>query len=207
MIHALVLDHRPLESEIRRKVWLACAAALAAAVSLYWIILPPRADIGLAMTTPRFAAKIAIMALLAWTASLLVTRLAQPGVKAGAMGLAIAAPAAALAIAVGLELLALDPSRWVANLVGSNAAACLVSIPLLSAPVFGAALYALHLGAPTRPSFAGLTAGLLAGGFGGFLYGTHCPDDSPLFVATWYTIAIAVVALAGGALGPRLLRW
>jgi hypothetical protein len=66
---------------------------------------------------------------------------------------------------------------------------------------------ALRHGAPTRPAFAGAVAGLAAGGLAATLYAAHCTDDSPLFVATWYTIAIAV--LAGlGALGGRLFaRW
>jgi hypothetical protein len=35
----------------------------------------------------------------------------------------------------------------------------------------------------------------------------HCPDDSPLFVAVWYPIAIAFMTAVGAALGARLLRW
>jgi hypothetical protein len=32
-------------------------------------------------------------------------------------------------------------------------------------------------------------------------------DDSPLFMAAWYVIAVVIVALAGAILGARLLRW
>jgi hypothetical protein len=39
------------------------------------------------------------------------------------------------------------------------------------------------------------------------LYALTCPDDSPLFVATWYSIAIAVVAGGAAWVGNRLLRW
>ena len=39
------------------------------------------------------------------------------------------------------------------------------------------------------------------------IYAWHCPDDSPLFVATWYTIAISMVTAVGFLLGRRLLRW
>jgi hypothetical protein len=52
-----------------------------------------------------------------------------------------------------------------------------------------------------------MAAGLLAGGMGAALYAMHCPDDSPLFVATWYGLAIAVVATLGAVLGSRVLRW
>jgi hypothetical protein len=35
----------------------------------------------------------------------------------------------------------------------------------------------------------------------------HCPDDSPFFVAVWYSSAIAVVVAAGYFTGLRLLKW
>jgi hypothetical protein len=53
----------------------------------------------------------------------------------------------------------------------------------------------------------GAVAGLFAGALGAVLYATHCPDDSPLFVAVWYGLAIAAVALIGALAGRRLLRW
>ena len=42
---------------------------------------------------------------------------------------------------------------------------------------------------------------------GATLYAFHCFDDSPLFVATWYTLATLVVTAAGALVGRRLLRW
>ena len=50
-------------------------------------------------------------------------------------------------------------------------------------------------------------AGLAAAGIGATLYGTHCPDDSPFFVCTWYVIASGFMALLGAAIGERVLRW
>jgi hypothetical protein len=47
----------------------------------------------------------------------------------------------------------------------------------------------------------------LAGGLAAAVYATHCPDDSPLFVAAWYSLAIGFVAVLGGFLGNRILRW
>jgi hypothetical protein len=39
------------------------------------------------------------------------------------------------------------------------------------------------------------------------LYASHCTDDSPLFVATWYTIATALMATIGALVGSRVLRF
>jgi hypothetical protein len=54
---------------------------------------------------------------------------------------------------------------------------------------------------------SGAAAGLGAGGLGAALYALHCSDDSPLFVAAWYSLAISIVAFAGASAGPRFLRW
>ncbi|MCL2429688.1 MAG: NrsF family protein, partial [Alphaproteobacteria bacterium] len=61
--------------------------------------------------------------------------------------------------------------------------------------------------APRSPGLAGAAAGLAASGAAVVLYASHCPDDSPLFVAVWYSSAIAIVAAAGFLAGARLLRW
>ena len=71
----------------------------------------------------------------------------------------------------------------------------------------GALLIALRAGAPQSPAMAGAVAGLLAGALSAALYATHCPDDSPLFVALWYTLAVGLVTLTGALLGHRVLRW
>ena len=60
--------------------------------------------------------------------------------------------------------------------------------------------------APTRPSLAGAVAGLVASGIAATLYASST-DDSPLFVATWYPLAIGIVVLAGYVAGSRCLRW
>jgi hypothetical protein len=90
--------------------------------------------------------------------------------------------------------------------VGHNAKHCLSLIPMLSVAPATCLLLALRHGAPARPGLAGAIAGLVAGAFGASLYALTCPDDSALFVATWYTIAIAVVTAVSSFIGARLLR-
>jgi hypothetical protein len=48
---------------------------------------------------------------------------------------------------------------------------------------------------------------LVAGGLGATIYAAYCIEDSPLFLATWYTLAIAIVSIVGAAVGSRALRW
>jgi hypothetical protein len=83
----------------------------------------------------------------------------------------------------------------------------MLSIPAIAALPLALMLFALREGAPAGPARAGAIAGLIAGGFGAFFYAAHCPDDSPLFVATWYTLGIGFVTAVGAIIGAKVLRW
>ena len=69
------------------------------------------------------------------------------------------------------------------------------------------ALRALRGLAPTQLRLAGLAAGLLAGGVGAIGYALSCTEVGLPFVATWYSLGIALTGALGALLGPRLLRW
>ncbi|MGH6804077.1 MAG: NrsF family protein, partial [Methyloceanibacter sp.] len=68
-------------------------------------------------------------------------------------------------------------------------------------------LLTLRHGAPTRPALAGAVSGLLAGGIAATFFAAQCTNDSPLYVATWYTIGIAGLALIGAVGAKRIVRW
>jgi hypothetical protein len=82
-----------------------------------------------------------------------------------------------------------------------------MNMVLLALPMLAALLFGLRYGAPTRPVLAGAGAGLLAGALSASLYISHCPDDSPIFVAAWFTLAILIATGIGAVAGQRLLRW
>lgn len=84
---------------------------------------------------------------------------------------------------------------------------CLCCIPLFTVIPFAALILALRRGAPTNLRRTGAIAGLVAGAVGAAVYAFHCPQDSLLFIAVWYGVAIAFCASIGALLGPRLLRW
>jgi hypothetical protein len=48
---------------------------------------------------------------------------------------------------------------------------------------------------------------VLAGAISATYYATLCTDDSPLFVATWYTLAISGLAILGAMAGRLFLKW
>jgi hypothetical protein len=178
------------------------------AIGLYFATLGVRPHLAQALESdPRVLFKIALMLLLLGLALPVTQRLVQPGAKLRGISFALLVVPLLLGIAVVFELGAYPESDWGQRLFGHNALICMMSIPFLALAPLGALMFALRYGAPSQPGLAGAAAGLLAGAIGAALYATHCPDDSPLFVATWYVLGLAIVTGAGAAIGGRLLRW
>jgi hypothetical protein len=207
LVHALAADHPTQPAPPGRVLALALAGGVVVAAAMFLGLLGPRGDIMAALATPRFLLKFVETGALAATALALALRLMRPGAPTSRAALGLAAAPGILLLAVIAELMLIPPEAWAARLVGANARICMTFIPVLALPLLAAALLALRHGAPTRPALTGAVAGLLAGGLAATLYAAHCPDDSPLFVATWYTLAIALSALAGALVGARFLRW
>ena len=206
LITALAADGAQDAAPGRALSW-AALAGLAIAVILFFVLLGPRPDFMPAMHSWRFVFKFVAALALAASAALLVARATQPATACGPVDMVLALAPALLLAAVIVELVAVPQAAWMARLVGHNARICMMSIPLLSLGPLALVLLALRSGAPASGMRAGALAGLMAGGLGAALYAAHCPDDSPLFVAVWYTTAIAFVAALGAFIGQRVLRW
>lgn len=207
LIRALTADHDIRVAPVGRYFLATTAGGLALAALLFFTLLGPRPDVLIVAADPRFLFKFVVTLTLAATAALLALRLMRPGAETSTLTLALAAAPALILLGVVVELATVPSSAWAMRQIGKNMVYCLTYVPLLSAPLLVAALIAFRRAAPTRPALAGAVSGLLAGGIGATLYAANCTDDSPLFVATWYTIAIAIVTLVGSIAGARLLRW
>ena len=66
---------------------------------------------------------------------------------------------------------------------------------------------ALRKGAPTSPERAGWLTGVASGGLGALAYNFHCPFDSLTYTGLWYSLAVAICAVAGRLIVPKLIRW
>lgn len=196
---------RPV-APIGRTLWRALGVGVLLSTTLFLLVLHPRPDIGRAVSTLRFDFKVVVVACEAVASAVFLGCAALPVSTVGHRWWWRLAPLA-LAAGVIVELAATPAGSWSGHLIGHNAVHCLALIPMLSVPVLMCLFLALRRAAPLRPPLAGATAGLVSGAVGGTLYALTCPDDSPLFVATWYTIAIGVVAAASALGGRRWLRW
>lgn len=184
----------------------ALGLGILASIALFLLLLHPRSDIEQALFTVPFAFKLVFAASIAAAAALFLTEVARP-VSAEHWRWSLIVAPSLLAAAVIIELATHPAETWGTRLLGHNAPHCLSLIPLLSLPPAMCLIVALRSGAPLHPTLAGAIAGLVSGGVGALLYALTCPDDSPLFVATWYSIAIAMVTGITATVGKRVLRW
>lgn len=188
---------------------LALSLLLAAPVSIAIFLshLGVRPDVMTAMRNPLFDLKFAVTLALAISAIAISLHLSRPEASLRGWAWLLLVPIGLLVAGMVGEMMMPQRAPMMTRLMGRNAWNCLTSIPLMALPLLAAALLGLRHGAPTRPAVAGAIAGLLSAGLAATLYASHCTDDSPLFVATWYTIAAALVAAIGALAGPRVLRF
>jgi hypothetical protein len=207
LIAALAVDGARPSVAQRRVGAIAVGAALVLALLSFAVALGPRPDFAVAAGTVRFLFKFAVTIALAVPALGLTLALARPNRAVRGWIRALWIAPALLVLAVAAELAVAPADGWTTRLVGQNALVCLTIVPLLSAMPLAILLIALRHGAPDRAGRAGAAAGLGAAGIAAALYAANCNDDSPLFVAAWYPLAIALVAGTGAAIGRRFLRW
>ncbi|MFD1704291.1 NrsF family protein [Methylopila henanensis] len=207
LIGALAQDAATPPVRLTRVFALATLAAVVAAGLVFMIQLGPRPDFMASLGTLRFPFKFVVTTAFAAAAAALVLRLSRPAAPTGPAKAALGAALTLLALGLAAELNMTPEASWAARMIGRNALVCLTYIPLIAAAPLGLLLVALRRGAPSSPAAAGAAAGLLAGAIAATFYAAHCTDDSPLFVAVWYSAAVAIVTCAGAVLGGRLLRW
>ena len=207
LIAALAADPVPEPIRLGRRVAAALVIGFAGSVALYFLLLGPRPDVVAACRSMRFWLKFVDSFAFALPSLLLTLRLARPDAKPTALALWLIAPFILLGAGVVVELLVVPQSEWMARLMGHNAMHCMITIPMLAAPVLAALIVALGAGAPLHPALTGALAGAAAAGVAALVYASSCPDDSPLFVATWYPLATLICMGVGALAGRRFLAW
>jgi len=192
---------------VGRRYGVAFAAGAVGAMLLMLAFLGVRPDLAEAARDSMFWVKLALPVVLLAAALVASTRLARPGARVGYAAEAVLVPIVAIWALAGVALFAAAPGERMALVMGKTWTSCPFSIAFLSVPAFAAAFWAMKGLAPTRPAVAGAFSGLLAGAVGAAVYCLHCPEMAPPFLGTWYLLGMAMPAIAGAMLGPRLLRW
>ncbi len=209
LIDKLVLDHaaHPAPRPIAHSLGKAVVGGLAICAVPLFLSVGIRPDILAALGTWRFDLKLGSSLLLVVVAGWAALRLSRPTTSSASVVPALLAPTLLLCAAVAYELIMVPASAWPSRAMGANGVMCLASIVALSVIPLVVVTYALRLGAPVSPAVMGAVVGLLAGGLGATVFATHCTDDSPLFVAIWYVLAIGLMSMFGLLIGRHAFRW
>ncbi|MBN9594391.1 MAG: DUF1109 domain-containing protein [Afipia sp.] len=208
LIRTLAADNETHERSVGHLLLAALVLAVPVSTLMFLAGLGVRPDVMTAMRNPLFDLKFIVTLALAAIAIVVSLHLSRPEASLGRWAWLLAIPFGLLGIGMIGEM-TMMPNRapMPVRLIGSNSKVCLIAIPLLSLPLLAAALLALRRGAPSRPAVTGAFAGLLSAGLAATLYAAHCTDDSPMFVATWYSLAAAIVAMVGAFAGSRILKF
>ncbi|PYE87279.1 NrsF family protein [Phyllobacterium leguminum] len=206
LINLIAQDTRP-PVEVSKALLLALVMGAATSCVLFFAVLGFRPDVADAIETGRFAFKFLVTLSLFSIASSLLSAMVRPGQGATARRWLLLLVPILLLGAVIVELIVTPSGLWGVRLIGSNAVHCLIVIPLLSFFPGVFLFRAMRNGAPDNPGQAGAIAALASAGIAATLYASNCPDDSPLFVAIWYSAATLAVVAIGYFAGLRFLRW
>ena len=207
LIRTLAADNAHSARPVGLVLALALLAAAPVVVAMFLAGLGVRPDVMTAMHNPFFNLKFVETLALAVSAIVVSLHLSRPEASVKGWGWLLLIPVGILAGGVAVEMMMPQKVPMMTRLIGSNSRVCLTAIPMMSLPLLAGALIGLRHGAPTRPTVAGAIAGLLSAGLAATLYASHCADDSPLFVVTWYTIATALVAAVGALVGSKVLKF
>ena len=207
LIRTLAADNAQRERPVGFVLAMALLAAAPVSVAMLFAGLGVRPDFMTAMRNPFFDLKFVVTLALAIPAIAFSLHLSRPEASLRGWKWLLLIPVGLLLAGIASEMMMPQRLPMMTRLVGNNSRLCMTAIPLMSLPFLAAALIGLRHGAPTRPAVTGAIAGLLSAGLAATLYASHCTDDSPLFVATWYTIATVIVTAIGALAGSRVLRF
>ena len=207
LIRTLAADSAHRARPVSFVLAIALLAAAPVSVAIFFAGLGVRPDVMTAMHNPFFNLKFVETLALAISAIALSLHLSRPEASLRGWAWLLLIPVGILAAAIAGEMMLPQRVPMMTRLIGNNSRVCMTAIPLMSLPLLGGALIGLRHGAPTRPAVAGAIAGLVSAGLAATLYASHCTDDLPLFVATWYTIATALMAAIGALAGSKILRF
>ena len=209
LINTIVADHagQPGPKPVRHGLVMAIIGGLAISSALFSLTLGVRPDFISALGTWRYDMKLGVNLVLMIAATWVALRLSSPTTTSLSAMRALLVPTLLVLGAVVYELVTIPASAWSSRAMGVNGVMCVASILFLALLPLTATIYALRQGAPTSPAVMGAVGGLLAGSLGATVFAMHCTNDSPLFVAIWYALAIGLMSIFGLLVGKRALRW
>jgi hypothetical protein len=168
------------------------------------------AHMGEAMASmPSFLWKLASLAILALVSVVVALRSLDPA-RSSHRGLGVIAALVALILLAGwvVDATTVHATRpfW-QRLEIADGLQCMLSILILSIPPIVLLGWLMRRAAPTDLRGSALAVGIAGAALGAFLFVFACPHSDPFYVAVWFVLGCAMVAIIGRLALPRINRW
>ncbi|ETR77763.1 hypothetical protein X566_08970 [Afipia sp. P52-10] len=186
-------------------VLLSCLAV--ATIAFAWLGLGRDIENILALRRHEFLINLAFVVSVGSVAMAIVRDLAIPGKATRLPARAVVVPFVLIAAVAAHEAGTATLHHDVPHADGASWLTCLWQTSMLALPPFAILAFGIRRLAPTDLRRAGFYVGLLAGAIGSMGFCLHAPAGTVAFGATVYTGGILGMAMVGGWIGPRLLRW
>ena len=207
LIRTLAADNAYRARPVGFVLALLLMAAAPVSLLMFFAELGVRPDVMTAVHNPFFDLKFAVTLALAAAAITVALHLSRPEASLRGFVWLFMVPAGLLVAGISGEMMMPQRLPMMTRMVGSNSKVCMTAVPMMSLPLLAASLIGLRHGATTRPALEGAMAGLASAGLAATIYASHCTDDSPLFVAAWYTLSGALVTVIGALVGSKVLKF
>lgn len=207
LIAGLVDDLSPVRPLNPRRGLGMIVASVAAMVAGVAALAGLRADLLTGSPDPLFLLANGLFLLLGLAASVAVVAMGRPRVGSDHSGWAWATAMATLLPATGVAFALGGNTSALTGEAAGHGLDCLLIGSALGLLAFSALVIWLRRGAPTSPERAGLVAGIAAGSLGIFAYSLHCAFNDIVHIGLWHGGVVALSAIAGRLVVPRLIRW
>lgn len=207
LIAELVDDLRPVRPLSLWRGLGVVVASMAAMIAGVAMVVGLRPDLLTGSPDPLFLLANGLFLLLGLAASVSVLAMGRPRVGSDHSGWAWATAMAALLPATGIALALAGKTSALTGKAAGHGLDCLMMGSALGLLAFAVLVIWLRRGAPTSPERAGLVAGIAAGSLGTFAYSLHCAFNDIVHIGLWHGGVVALSALAGRMVVPRLIRW
>lgn len=207
LLDRLTGDLQPVRRIDPKSGWLIAAVGTAVAVAVVAAEFGLRDDVMAGEPLGIVLLRAGGLLLLGFAALAAVVDSARPRVgRRNSSGWKWALAGAAMFPAVAL-MVTMSKGMPMGDIMSESAPYCL-GISFISALAIGGGVTVwLRRGAVIVLERTGWLTGLAAGAFGTFAYSLHCPSATITYIGLWYTLAVALCAVAGRMVVPRVLRW
>ena len=208
LISLMATSNQPVDTGwLRRATWLAALLTMIAATIAVLLTLGARRDLAGAWASAPVLGKVLLGASVAGIALAVFQRSLRPGLSPRGHLPLILLPIAA-AVLWALVVLARAPAgQWASLTFGGSWKACLIAVVFYGLIPFIAMIAVARRGAPVDLRHTGASAGVASAALATIAYSVHCPEDTIPFIASWYPLAMGIMAVVGALAFPRFVRW